>query len=108
MTTNVGEKKTETWNSPKSCVKNLAYHRWSMLVDETPRKRGFRYWNFPLMCARDVRSARKPSKLGYNPDLSSKNEENAAGAGAGKTDQNFRSDRKCGFGVAPIGLKFSG
>ena len=60
------------------------------------------------MCARDVRSARKPSKLGYKPDLSSKNDENAAGAGAGETNQIFRSDRKYGFGVAPIGLKFAG
>ena len=49
-----------------------------MLVDETPPKRGFRYWNFPLMCARDVRSARKPWKLGYNLNLSSKNNENDA------------------------------
>ena len=77
-------------------------------MDETPPKGGFRYCNFPLMCARDVRSARKPSKFGYNPDFSPKNDEDAAGAGGGETDQDFRSDRKYGFGVAPIGLKFSG
>ena len=78
MTTNVGGKNTETLNSPKSWVKKLAYHRWSMLVDEMLRKRGFRYWNFPLMCAGNVRSAREPSKSGYNPDLSSKNDANFA------------------------------
>ena len=90
MTTNVGGKKPETWNSPKSWVTNLAYHRCSMLVDETPPKRGFRYWNFPLMCARAVRSARKPWKLGYNPDLSSKNDGKRC-----KMMQNFQKVSIC-------------
>ena len=110
MTTNVGGQKSENLEFAEKLGKKIVRNAVGAQAGgrDDSKNGAFDIENFPLTLPHSVRSARKPSKFGYNPDFSPKNDEDAAGAGGGETDQDFRSDRKYGFGVAPIGLKFSG